>query len=82
MSSSRCVKSPRSVEDVPTSMLLPAVLARIWSRSAKKPTGSDSPGTVRVQNVIALPFSIVTTGVTSQLLIVPTSPALSKLAAM
>jgi hypothetical protein len=33
MSSSSKVKSPTSVEVVPTSVLLPAVLARIWSRS-------------------------------------------------
>jgi hypothetical protein len=33
MSSNRCVKSPTSVDDVPTFVLAPAVLARIWSRS-------------------------------------------------
>ena len=76
MSSSRCVKSPTSVEDVPTSVLSPAVLARTWSRSGKL-----LPVTVRVQNVTEFPFTIVTTGVSSQLLIVP-SDVLLKLAPM
>jgi len=40
------------------------------------------PATVRVQNVIALPFVIVTTGVSSQLLIVPVPDVLLKFAPM
>ena len=70
------MKSPTSVDDVPTSVLSAAVLARIWSRSGKL-LGI----TVRVQNVISLPFWIVTTGVSSQLLIVP-SDVLLKFAPM
>jgi hypothetical protein len=60
-------------------MLLPAVLARTWSRSAKNPT-STSGTTVLVQKVISVPLWIVTTGVSNQLLMVPTSSAFSKFA--
>ena len=65
------MKSPTSVDDVPTSVLLPAVLARTWRRS-----GNELAVTVRVQKVTCSPFWIVTTGVRSQLLIVPMSAAL------
>src|SRR4029079_14446383 len=77
MSSRSSVKSPTSVDDVPTFVLLPAGLARTWSRS-----GNVLPVTVLVQKVTCWPFWIVWTGVSSQLLIVAVSAPLLKLAAM
>jgi hypothetical protein len=65
------VKSPTSVDEVPTFVLLPAVLARTWRRS-----GNVLPVTVLVQKVTCWPSWIVWTGVSSQLLIVPMSAAL------
>jgi hypothetical protein len=61
ISSNEIVKSPTSVDDVPTSVLEPAVLARTCKRS-----GNALPATVRVKNVNCEPFVIVTTGVNSQ----------------
>ena len=69
MSSSSVVKSPTLVAVVPTSVLVPAVLARTWRRSGKM-FGATSSG-LRVQKLMVEPFAIVTTGVRSQLLIVP-----------
>jgi len=74
--SSRWVKSPTLSAESPTSTLAPAVLMRTSIRSAKGLTGC------RVQNEKVSPFRSVSTGVISQLLIVPWVTALSKLAAM
>jgi hypothetical protein len=77
MSSSNVVKSPTDVADDPTFVLAPAVLILTCRRSA-------NPGvvTVRVQNDIVWPLVRVTTGVNSQLLMVPVPAVLLKLAAM
>jgi hypothetical protein len=74
MSTSSAVKSPTSVEVVPTLTLAPAVLIRTWSRS-----GKVEPGAVRVQKVRVAPSCKVRTGVRSQLLIVPAPVVLLKL---
>lgn len=77
MSSNKVVKSPTEVADDPTFVLAPAVLMRTCNRSA-----NAGVVTVRVQNDIVCPFVSVTTGVRSQLLIVPVPAVLLKLAAM
>jgi hypothetical protein len=66
MSSSKSVKSPTSVADVPTSVPLPFMLIRTWSRS-----GRIGPATVRVKKAMSAPFWSVNGGVNNQLLIVP-----------
>ncbi len=68
------MKTPTLVAVVPTSVLAPSVLARTWSRSGNW-FGGVSTG-FRVQKLMVDPFCIVTTGVSSQLLIVPTPAVL------
>ena len=75
MSNSTVVKSPTSVEVVPTFELVPAVLMRTWSRS-----GNGFAVVVRVQKVICTPFCNVTGGVSNQLLIVLVPVVLLKFA--
>src|SRR5919201_1265936 len=77
MSSSSRVKSPTLVSSLPTLVLPPFVLIRTWSRS-----GNRTAERVRVQNENCAPFFSVSTGVSSQLLIVPTLSVFAKSAAM
>ena len=72
------MKSPTLSAVVPTFVLEPAVLARTCSRSGK----GLGWATVRVQKVISWPLNMGTTGVSSQLLIVPVPAVLLKLAPM
>ena len=75
MSSSSVAKSPTLVAELPTFVLAPEVLRRTCSRSGNWLFVID-----RVQNVIETPFSIGTTGVSNQLLMVFAPVVLLKLA--
>src|ERR1043165_6210405 len=77
MSSSRVVKSPTSVDVVPTLELAPLVLLLPWSRS-----GKVSGLALRVQKVIVAPFCSGKVGVSSHALIVAVPAPALKLAPM
>ena len=75
--SNSVVKSPTSVASVPTLVLAPAVLSRSSNRSGKVlPLGE------RVQKERVSPLARFSSGVSSQLLMVPTPLVLLKLAPM
>src|SRR3954468_14599150 len=77
MSRSTVVKSPTSVDVVPTLELAPAVLILTCSRS-----GNPSGLALRVQKVIVAPFCSGKVGVSSHALIVAVPPPALKLAPM
>jgi hypothetical protein len=75
---SSVVKSPTSVASVPTLVLAPARLSRSSSRSGKTPP----PVGTRVQKERVSPLARFSSGVSIQLLMVPTPAVLLKLAPM